>query len=170
MYADYTTVSCTIPRSVDPIDNFEFECRLNKELCGIDEWLKVNKLSLNVNKSKYMLFNAGNKILYPFEIKIDYISIERVYVFNFLGLIMDEHLNWKSHVEQNSNTCSKTIGVLNTLKNCLPQTVKLILYNSLILPHLNYGIMTWGNKCDRINKLQKKAIRIVSLSKYNAHT
>ena len=43
-------------------------------------------------------------------------------------------------------------------------------YNSLILPHLNYGIMTWGYKCDRINKLQKKAIRIVSLSKYNAHT
>ena len=68
----------TIPRSVNPIENFEFECRLNKELCGIDEWLKVNKLSLNVNKSKYMLFNAGNKTLYPFEIKIDYISIERV--------------------------------------------------------------------------------------------
>ena len=42
---------------------------------GIDEWLTVNKLSLNVNKSKYMLFNAGNKIVYPFEIKIDYISL-----------------------------------------------------------------------------------------------
>ena len=170
MYADDTTLSCTIPRSVNPIENFEFECRLNKELCGIDEWLKVNKLSLNVNKSKYMLFNAGNKTLYPFEIKIDYISIERVYVFNFLGLIMDEHLNWKSHVEKISNKCSKTIGVLNKLKYFLPLTVKLILYNSLILPHLNYGIMTWGYKCDRINKLQKKAIRIVSLSKYNAHT
>ena len=47
-----------------------------------------------------MLCNAGNKRLYPFEIKIDDISIERVYVYNFLGLIMDEHLNWKSHVEK----------------------------------------------------------------------
>ena len=63
-----------------------------------------------------MLFNAGKKRVYPFEIKIDDISIERVYVFNFLGLIKDEHLNWKSHVEQNSNKCSKTIGVLNKLK------------------------------------------------------
>ena len=62
-----------------------------------------------------------------------------------------------------------TIGILNKLKYVLPLTVKLILYNSLVLPHLNYGIMTWGYKCDRINKLQKKAIRIVSLSKYNAH-
>ena len=96
MYADDTTLSCTIPRSVKPNENFEFECMLNKELFGIDEWLKVNKLSLNVEKSKYMLFKAGNKRLYPFEIKIDDISIERVYVFNFLGLIMDEHLNWKS--------------------------------------------------------------------------
>ena len=46
-----------------------------------------------------MLFNAGNKILYPFEIKIDDIAIKIVYVFNFLGLIMEEHLNWKSHVD-----------------------------------------------------------------------
>ena len=115
MYADDTTLSCTIPRSVDQIENVEFECSLNKELCGIDEWLKVNKLSLNANKSKYMLFNAGNKILYPFEITIDNISIKRVYVFNFLGLIMDEHLNLKSHIEKISNKCSKTIGVLNKL-------------------------------------------------------
>ena len=117
-----------------------------------------------------LLFNAGNKIVYPFEIKIDNISIKNVYVFNFLGLIMDEHLNWKSHVEMFSNKCANTIGVLNKLKYFLPLTVKLILYNSLILPHLNYGIMTWGCKCDRINKLQNKAIRIVSLSKHNAHT
>ena len=72
--------------------------------------------------SKYMLFNAGNKILYPFETKIDYI-FERV--FNFLGLIMDGHLNWKSHVEIFSNKCSKTIGVLNKLKYFLPLTVKI---------------------------------------------
>ena len=52
MYADDTTLSCTIPRSVNINENVEFECRLNKELCSIDEWLKVNKLSLNVNKSK----------------------------------------------------------------------------------------------------------------------
>ena len=76
MYADDTTLSCTIPRSVNPIEKIEFECRLNEKVCSIDEWLKVNKLSLNVNKSKYMLFNAGNKILYSFAIKIDDISNE----------------------------------------------------------------------------------------------
>ena len=84
---------------------------------------------------------------------------------------MDEHVNWKSHVEIFSNICSKTIGVVNKLKYLLTLTVKLISYNYLILPHLKYyEITNWGYKCDRINKLQKKAMRIVSLSKYNAHT
>ena len=57
-----------------------------------------------------MLFNTVNKRIYPFEIKMYDISIERVYVINFLGIIMDEHLNWKNHVE------NKTMGVLNKLK------------------------------------------------------
>ena len=48
--------------------------------------------------------------------KIDDISIKIVFVFNFIGIIMDEHLNWKSHVETISNKCSNTIGELNKPK------------------------------------------------------
>ena len=44
------------------------------------------------------------------------------------------------------------------------------MYNSLILPHLQYGILLWGFKHNRVFKLQKKAIRTISRSKYNAHT
>jgi hypothetical protein len=46
----------------------------------------------------------------------------------------------------------------------------MMIYNSLILSHLNFGILAWGFKCERIVKLQKKAVRIVITSKYNAHT
>ena len=120
MYADDTTLSCTIPRSLNPNENVEFECSLNKELCGIDEWLKVNKLSLNVNKSKYMLFSAGNKRLYPFEIKIDDISIERVYVFNFLGLIMDDD-------------CTKNIVNLQTVIFVVVLHYKTLYINNIIV-------------------------------------
>ena len=44
------------------------------------------------------------------------------------------------------------------------------MYYSLFLPHMNYGILVWGPQAHRIFKLQKKAIRIITLSKYNAHT
>ena len=44
------------------------------------------------------------------------------------------------------------------------------MYNSVILPHINYGILVWGHQAHRIFKLQKKAIRTITLSKYNAHT
>ena len=45
-----------------------------------------------------------------------------------------------------------------------------LIYNSLILPHVNYCILAWGHTCDRIIKLQKRAIRLINLTSYNAHT
>ena len=51
-----------------------------------------------------------------------------------------------------------------------PQQVLRIIYNSLILLHLQYYILSWGFKSDRLFKLQKRAVRIITCSKYNAHT
>ena len=62
------------------------------------------------------------------------------------------------------------IGTLNRIKYWVPLNVRLMLYNALILPHLNYCVTTWGYQCNSIIKLQKKAIRTVMISSYNAHT
>ena len=56
------------------------------------------------------------------------------------------------------------------LKGFLPQNILRISYYSLILPHLQYSVLSWGFKSDRIFKLQKRAVRIITCSKYNAHT
>ena len=45
-----------------------------------------------------------------------------------------------------------------------------MLYNALLLPHINYCLVTWGYQCKRINILQKRAVRLITLSKYNSHT
>ena len=45
-----------------------------------------------------------------------------------------------------------------------------MLYNSLILPHITYGIMVWGYQGNRLNKIQNKAIRIITSCRYNSHT
>ena len=62
------------------------------------------------------------------------------------------------------------IGILNKLKHYLPQNILRILYCSVVQSHLSYAILTWGFDCGRVVKLQRKIIRIIACSRYNAHT
>ncbi len=62
------------------------------------------------------------------------------------------------------------MGILNRLKRFLPIQTNVLIYNSLALSHLNFCILLWGFKCGKLFKLQKQMVRILSLSKYNAHT
>ena len=82
--------------------------------------------------------------------------IEKVEDFNFLGLTLDTHVNWKKHSEKVSNKCSRIIGILNRLKHTLPQRIKIMLYNALLLPHINYCLTTWGYQCHRLKKTSEK--------------
>ena len=119
------------------------------------EWLKINKLSLNKNKSKYMLFHMPKKEIQNLTLKIDDVNIEMVEEFNFLGLTMDTNLKWKKNTDKISNKCSKITGVLNILKHVFPQEIKYLLYNSLIVPHINYCITAWGFHRNRITIIKK---------------
>ena len=93
---------------------------------------------------------------------IDYID-----TFNFLGVYIDKTLRWNSHIDFIACKISKVIGMLNKLKHFLPPNILLSIYNALIVPHLNYGNILWGNKNTKIFDLQKKAIRVITLSKIN---
>ena len=81
-------------------------------------------------------------------------------------------MSWKYHINHIAKNISKAIGILNQLKSILPTHVKVtvMIYNALILSKINYGILTWGYESKSILKLQKKAVRIITLAKYNAHT
>ena len=117
-----------------------------------------------------MIFHMHKKEIPSFSLKLGNSNIKKVDDFNYLGLTVDTNLNWKKHTEKVANRCSKKIGVLNRLKYVLPLCIKTMLYNTLILPHITYGIMVWGYQRNRLNKIQKKAIRIITSNKYNSHT
>ncbi len=117
-----------------------------------------------------MLFHIEQKQIDPLHINIDNINIDRDKQFNFLGLTINENLTWTDHINKIANKISQNLGILNKLKYLLPIKVKTIIYNSLILSHINFRILAWGYKCDRITKLQKRAVRIISISKHNSHT
>ena len=57
---------------------------------------------------------------------------------------------------------SSVIGVLDKLKYIFPAYLLRTIYNSLILPHLNYSLHVWGTQCPNIELLQKKAVRVVN--------
>ena len=107
-------------------------------------------------KSKYMIFHVPRKEMQTLTLKIDNIIIEQVDELNFLGLTLDTNLTWKTHVNTIANKCSKTTGVLNKLKHVIPLDIKTLLYNSLILSHINYCITVCGYKGSRIFRTQKR--------------
>jgi hypothetical protein len=89
--------------------------------------------------------------------------------FNYLGIVLDENLKWKKHTELVGKKISKSSGILCKLKNYLPMDILLNIYNSLVLSYLTYGVIIWGWQSNQLTKIQKKLIRIISNSKYNAH-
>ena len=138
MYADDTTLYCNINQNISKIE-------INHELWKVSQWLAANKLSLNVGKTKFMVFRMRNKVVsYP-DLQINGNAIERVTQFNFLGLILHESLSWDKHINHISLKVSKAIGILYRLKSIYPHRVLLTLYNTLILPHYNYCILSWGS-------------------------
>ena len=146
------------------------ERNINMELENISLWMKLNKLSLNTTKTKAMLFHSIRKKPPCLNLEIDGSTIEFVSEFNYLGIMLDKNLTWKSHIKKVSLKISKAAGIMCRMKNILPQEILLTLYNSLVLPYLTYGLLCWRSQINHLVKLQKKAVRIIANGRYNAHT
>ena len=101
-------------------------------------------LSLNVKKSKYMIFHKPQKKIQPIQLLIYDTVIERVSDFDFLGLTLNENLKWKSHIDKISNKISRSIGILNKQKHFIPLESRLHIYSSLIMSYINFWNFIMG--------------------------
>ena len=125
-------------------------------------WLCANKLSLNINKSKYIIFYKRFLKCPPtIDLLINNNSIDRVHEFKFLGFLNDENLNWSKHTTYISSKIAKNIGMLYKLRKTLNTNTLRNLYFALIHPYLNNGLSVWGsattNHLTPVFKLQKKS-------------
>ena len=93
--------------------------------------------------------------------------IKQVNEFSFIGLTVNNHMDWNSHITIISNKITKTMGIMNRIKKSIPQQIRNLMYNSLILPHtcIYFCITAWGFKYNRIFTSKKKALRIITKSK-----
>lgn len=107
-------------------------------------------------------------------IKINGIVIEKVTCTKFLGVYIDDTLSWKHHAIQMSMKVSKGLGIMRQVKGFLSRNLLKTLYFSLIHPYLSYCNIIWGNASNlALNKLtilQKRALRLISHSKFRDHT
>ena len=87
-----------------------------------------------------------------------------VTTFNFLGLHLTSNLSWAT--QEISNKISRVIGVIYKMQSLFPKRILLSLYNTMILPHINYCILSWGRDGKDILLLQKKAVRAIYFTDY----
>ena len=176
LFADDTNLisnTCSFKNNSSQNNIDQISLNINVELGKISDWMSANKLSLNTSKSKFIIFSYRQKKMGVNKIptlKINGTPIERKRETNVLGLFINEHMNWNTHIFNISKTITKTLGVMNRLKHFLPQRILQILYNSLILSHLNSNITAWGFASHKLCRLQKRALRLITDSRYNAHT
>ena len=150
MYADVTTLLSTLQNFKSNHSSNSLSYNVNAELTKITQWLAYKQLSLNAKKTKMMIFHSKqNKLTCVNEtpiIKINGMPIERVTEFKFLGVLIDSNLTWSPRCNYIANKLSRICGVVSRLKHYVPTHILPIIYNSLFLCHILYGITSWGFK------------------------
>lgn len=166
LFADDTTLLFSPGRNFHPVN---LQNLLNEELSFVAEWFRANRLSLNLKKTKFMIFRKPNSIDLDINLSINGIQIERVKTFKFLGLMLNEKLTWSDHFVMIKTKVNKSIGILHRLKYILPFSILLTLYHSLVMSHLHFHLLIWGHDIDDWFILQKKALRAITKSHFSAH-
>ena len=169
LYADDTNMFDSGKDLDKLIDN------INSELNNICDWLNANKLSLNVSKTHFMIWAPRATIMNSLKpIVISGHEIDKVCNTKFLGIVLDDHLNWESHIQYIKNKISKTIGTLKKLRPYINISTMVSLYYSFIYPYLMYCVHVWGktyaSNLDCLNKLQKRIARLIAGVPPREHT
>ena len=143
-------------------------------LNSLNQWFLSNRLTLNLNKTNYIVFKTKNKPNIDITLNIGATPINQVSFSKYLGIIIDEKLSWKDQINALSKKISMKLGILYYLKSKLPSDILKILYYSFIYPHIHYCICIWGFARKTILQplflLQKRAIRIICKVPYLTHT
>ena len=147
---------------------------VNQELKYLYDWLCANRLSLNVDKTEFIIFRPPRvRSQYRVVLELNKKKIFESTKIKYLGLLLDSRLTFKAHISELSKKLSRAVGMLYKIRDYSPKTVLRSLYFSLFNSHLTYGLSVWGKAdkflIDKIDKLQKKAIRAITFSKYSAH-
>ena len=141
---------------------------LNTELYNLSNWVILNQLTINPKKSTILVIQPTLRgIPIEFQLNIDDVCVKSSVNVKYLGMNLDQHLNYKSHIESIAKKAARATGILWKLRKFLPAKTLLNLYNALIKPHLLYGLVIWGSTdpCTTqqpLQLLQNNAVRAIT--------
>ena len=166
-FADDTAIIC------QSRNKNKLEINLNNDLSCLSEWLNANRLSLNVDKTKLLIFRSKKSNINPSDIKIKLANTVSSHVklantrlkasshVKYLGVFLDEHLSWTCHINNLSTSLSRINGILSKLRHFAPFTSLIAVYYALFYSKLLYGSPIWhlasSTNLNTIKILQKNA-------------
>ena len=157
-FADDTTLYITHSN----IDYIRF-C-IDHDLNTLQDWFLSNKLTLNVSKSVCILF--GKQKNTPLNIRLGGEEIPQVKDTKFLGMWIDEELNWNTHVSHLILKLKAKLNLLRAGKNMLGKHALKVVYYAQIHSHISYGLGMWGchlsqAKMEKLQKIQNECIEMI---------
>ena len=145
---------------------------LNSDLKSLCNWLKSNKISLNVAKTELIVFRHPNKQINMdwIKLKIDGKKLQPSPHVKYLGVYIDQHLSFKHHINDLSTKLRRANGILSKIRNFVHLKTVREIYFAIFESHLKYACQIWGQKgnpaCDRLITLQNNAMRIITFSPF----
>ena len=171
LFADDTSLSC------EGFSPYEIETKLNKDIENVHRWLTANKLSLNMEKSEFMIIGSRRRLASIENSPVLTLggnNIKRVYQKKTLGMILDDQLKWNKHNEMQCKTISNNIALLKRAKLFVNRDSLIKIFNALVWPHFNYCSTIWNDGCcsiiDKLFILQKRAARVITGDTYEVRS
>lgn len=133
---------------------------------SLNKWFKVKKLKLNVQKTKSMVISNKKQLDYTeLKIHIEGVEVEKVDVFKYLGVIIDQKLTFSAHIDSVIKKVARKYGMLIRLKSQLTFWSKIFLYKTLVAPHIDYCssvlFLASETHLKRLQRLQNKFMRYI---------
>jgi hypothetical protein len=170
LFADDTALAL----SSDNIQDLEkrFNCEVNK----VHNWLLANRLSVHyMDKTQFMLVQAPNKkgraiASSNFRLFMGEHKIERTDNYKYLGILIDDKLNWDIQVKKLCSKLSSVCGVISKVRHYLDREALMLIYNSLFDSRLRCGILAWGTTSEqeisKLRSLQNRVVRFITFSSF----
>ena len=159
LYADDTSILTWGNTKDQAVEN------TNENLGDVSDWLIRNKMAINVNKTKYLMFSSNNKGNTERNVSVNNIIINHNEAINFLGLIIDNKLNFKEHIDKINKRLKQLISYCYKIRNKLDDQAKRMFYYAYIYSIITYGIEIYSNTkwiyLKTLDNMHKRVIKVL---------